>query len=174
MNRQALTSLIWALACSYGTAGVGAALTDLGPWYMALQHPAWKPPDPAFGAIWTGIFTLCAISGWLAWRGAHTLHARRQIIVVWGLNACLNVLWSAVYFKLQRPDWALFEVVWLWLSIVLLIVRLWRYSHGASALLLPYLVWVSIAAVLNLETVRLNGPFGAPQALQTMSITHQT
>ena len=68
-------------------------------------------------------------------------------------------MWSGLYFKLQRPDWALYEVVFLWLSIVALMVGLWRLSRWASWLLVTYWVWVSIAAVLNLQTVQLNGPF---------------
>jgi tryptophan-rich sensory protein len=82
------------------------------------------------------------------------------VAVLFGINALLNVLWSALYFKLQRPEWALLEVVFLWLSIVALIVGLWRLSRWASGLLIPYLLWVSVASLLNLETVRLNGPFG--------------
>jgi tryptophan-rich sensory protein len=81
------------------------------------------------------------------------------VAVLFGVNAVCNIVWSALYFKLQRPDWALVEVVFLWLSIVALIVGLWRLSRWGSGLLVPYLVWVSIAALLNLETVRLNGPF---------------
>ena len=159
MNRQAFISLTLALALSYATAGLGAALTDLGPWYFALRQPEWKPPDPAFGVIWTTIFTLCAISAWLAWQAANTQALRRRVLVLFAANALLNVVWSALYFKLQRPDWALLEVVFLWLSILALMVGLWRISRRASVLLVPYCVWVSIAAVLNLETVRLNGPF---------------
>lgn len=159
MNRQAIIRLVWAFALSYATAGIGAALTDLGPWYFALKHPAWKPPDAAFGVIWTTIFTLCAISGWLAWQAANTAALRRRVAVLFGANALLNILWSALYFKLQRPDWALLEVVFLWLSIVALIVGLWRLSRWASLLLLSYAVWVSAAAVLNWQTVQLNGPF---------------
>ena len=149
-----------AFALSYATAGIGAALTDLGPWYFALKQPGWKPPDAAFGVIWTTIFTLCAISGWLAWQAASTPAWRRRVAWLFGVNALLNILWSALYFKLQRPDLALFEVVFLWLSIVALIVGLWRLSRWASLLLVTYVLWVSIAAVLNLETVLLNGPFG--------------
>lgn len=159
MNRHALVSLVWAVVLSYATAGIGAALTDLGPWYAALRQPAWKPPDAAFGVIWTTIFTLCAISGWRAWQRADTVALRRRVVVLFGVNAILNIVWSALYFKLQRPDWALFEVVFLWLSIAALLIGLWRVSRGASLLLIPYWVWVSIAAVLNLETVHLNGPF---------------
>ena len=110
--------------------------------------------------IWSTIFTLCAISGATAWQAADTVALRRRVAGLFAANALLNVLWSALYFKLQRPDWALWEVVWLWLSIAALVVGLWRLSRWASALLLPYWVWVSIAAVLNFETVQLNGPFG--------------
>jgi tryptophan-rich sensory protein len=109
--------------------------------------------------IWTTIFTLCAISEWLAWQAADTRALRLRVAGLFGFNALCNIVWSALYFKLQRPDWALVEVVFLWLSIVALILALWRLSRWASAWLLSYLLWVSIAAVLNYETVRLNGPF---------------
>ena len=160
MNKAALRNLLVAFALSYATAGIGAALTELGPWYFALKHPAWKPPDAAFGVIWSTIFTLCAISGWLAWQAADTPTMRRRVAWLFGLNALLNILWSALYFKLQRPDWALFEVVFLWLSIQALIMGLWRLSRWASLLLITYWIWVTIAAVLNVQTVLLNGPFG--------------
>ena len=93
---------------------------------------------------------------------------RRVMVWLFLLNALLNVFWSGLYFKLQRPDWALFEVVGLWLSIVALIVVLWRHSRWASVLLVPYLLWVSIASVLNLETIRLNGPFDTSSPLKTV------
>jgi tryptophan-rich sensory protein len=159
MSRPSFFRLLLAVVLSYATAGIGGALTELGPWYFSLRHPDWKPPDVAFGVIWTTIFTLCAISAWLAWQAAATRALRWRVIALFSLNAILNVLWSALYFKLQRPDWALVEVVFLWLSIVALIVGLWRVSRWASGLLMPYLVWVSVAAVLNYETVVLNGPF---------------
>lgn len=161
INKASLSSLLAAFVLSYATAGIGAALTELGPWYFALKHPPWKPPDAAFGVIWTTIFTLCAISGWLAWQAADTPAWRRRVAWLFGVNALLNMLWSALYFKLQRPDWALFEVVFLWLSILALVMGLWRLSRWASLLLITYWVWVSIAAVLNVQTVMLNGPFGA-------------
>ncbi|RYF68792.1 MAG: tryptophan-rich sensory protein, partial [Comamonadaceae bacterium] len=70
------------------------------------------------------------------------------------------VLWSLLYFRLRRPDWALVEVVFLWLSILVLMIALHRHAKLATWLLLPYLVWVTFAGLLNLATVRLNGPFG--------------
>ena len=159
MNTATLRHFLVAFVLSYATAGIGGVLTELGPWYYALRQPDWKPPDAAFGIVWTTIFTLCAISGALAWRAADSAALRRRVLGLFGVNAVLNIVWSALYFKLQRPDWALIEVVFLWLSIVALIVGLWRLSRLASALLSPYLVWVSVASLLNLATVQLNGPF---------------
>ncbi len=78
---------------------------------------------------------------------------------LFAVNGFLNVFWSLLFFKLRRPDLALYENAIFWLSIVVLIVFLARRSVLASALLAPYLVWVSIAAVLNYEVVVLNGPF---------------
>lgn len=160
LHKASLSSLLVAFVLSYATAGLGAVLTELGPWYFALKHPPWKPPDAAFGVIWSTIFTLCAISAWLAWQAADTPALRRRVVWLFGINAVLNIFWSALYFKIQRPDWALFEVVFLWLSILALIMGLWRLSRWASLLLVTYWIWVSIAAVLNVQTVILNGPFG--------------
>jgi tryptophan-rich sensory protein len=159
INSATLKTFAIAFALSYLTAGIGAGLTELGPWYFSLKHPEWKPPDPYFGVIWSTIFTLCAISGALAWQSAQGPNDKKRIILLFATNAFLNILWSAIYFKLQRPDYALFEVVFLWLSILFLIMGLWRINKKAVMLLIPYWVWVSIATVLNVATVKLNGPF---------------
>jgi tryptophan-rich sensory protein len=84
---------------------------------------------------------------------------REWVIGLFALNGFFNVLWSTLFFALRRPDWALIEVVLLWFSILLPIVVFWRYAKPASLYLLPYLVWVSFAAFLNLTVVRLNAPF---------------
>jgi benzodiazapine receptor len=158
MRRRWRPILVAALA-AIAVAATGTTLTELGPWYHSLREPAWKPPDAAFGAIWTAIFALAAISGVLAWRNARTKSGRQWIIGLFAANGFLNVLWSLLFFKLHRPDIAIVEVGLLWLSILALIVTLFRRSALASALMVPYLVWVSIAALLNYDVVVLNGPF---------------
>jgi tryptophan-rich sensory protein len=158
-NQAALKTYAIAFALSYLTAGIGGGLTELGPWYFALKHPDWKPPDPYFGVIWSVIFTLCAISGAMAWQTATTPAQQKRVLGLFAVNAFLNILWSAIYFKFHRPDLAVFEVVFLWLSILLLVMGLWNLSKKAALLLVPYWVWVTIATVLNVETVKLNGPF---------------
>jgi translocator protein len=84
---------------------------------------------------------------------------RAQWLGALAANGALNIFWSWLFFKARRPDWALAEVVLLWLSIVLLIVIARRHDLIAALLLGPYLLWVAFAAMLNLAVVRLNGPF---------------
>ena len=152
---------VWiAAASAVAVAMLGALMTDLGPWYAALRQPAWKPPDWVFGPVWTTIFSLAAIAGVNGWRRAPDRESRERMLLLFAANAFLNVLWSLLFFRLHRPDWALIEVPLLWLSVLALIVLLARFARLAACLLVPYLIWVAIAALLNWQTVRLNGPFG--------------
>jgi tryptophan-rich sensory protein len=158
---SSISKPVWVAAlAALAVAGLGGLMTDIGPWYRGLVRPSWQPPDWAFGPAWTTIFALAAISGVTAWRDAPDQRSREWLLVLFALNGFLNVFWSLLYFRLHRPDWALIEVVFLWLSVLLLIVVLGRYSRLAAGLLLPYLAWVTFAGALNLASVRLNGPFG--------------
>ena len=150
-----------AAVSAVGVAVLGGLMTELGDWYYGLQQPPWKPPDWLFGPAWTLIFALAATAGVTAWRAIPQKAQREWLLVLFALNGFLNVLWSLLFFRLQRPDWAQFEVAFLWLSIVVLIGFVIRYSRRAAWLLLPYLAWVSFAALLNGAVVRLNAPFGA-------------
>ncbi len=149
-----------AAVAAVAVAGMGGFLTVIGPWYRSLVQPRWKPPDWMFGPAWTVIFLFIAWAGVHAWEDAPNAASRRCVIALFALNGALNILWSLLYFRLRRPDWAFYEVVPLWISIVLLIVAFAGWSPFAAWLLVPYLVWVTFAAVLNRTTVRLNGPFG--------------
>ena len=154
-------AVLVAAASALAVAAIGGSLTTVGPWYHGLHKPGWTPPDVAFGVIWTAIFAFTAVSGVTAWRAARTPVTREWIIGLFALNGFLNVLWSLLFFRLQRPDWALVEVAPFWLSIFALIVFIARFSRWGGAALVPYLVWVSIAALLNYDIVHLNAPFGA-------------
>jgi len=135
--------------------GIGGAATEIGPWYYSLVKPAWQPPDWAFGPIWTLIYITTGIAGVRAWRLGDEQQQRHFLGAVL-INCVLNLLWSLLFFKIQRPDLALIEVVVLWLSIVPLVLLPMRYSPRSTLLMLPYLAWVSVAAYLNLTIVRLN------------------
>lgn len=160
MTRPPLRPLLAGAAAALAVAGLGGAMTDIGPWYQALAKPSFQPPDWAFGPAWTVIFALCVLAGVDAWQRAPDARARANVITLFSLNAVLNVVWSLLFFRLRRPDWALAEIGLLWGSIVLLAAVLGRHAPRVRWLLAPYLAWVSFAAVLNWATVRLNGPFG--------------
>jgi translocator protein len=161
-RRQSWAPVLAGAIAATVIAGLGAAMTDLGPWYQGLRKPEWQPPDWLFGPAWTLIFALAALSFVAAWRAAPDRRSRAWIVGLFALNGLFNVLWSAFFFRLRRPDWALLEVCLLWLSILMLIVALARVSRLASRLLIPYLAWVTLAALLNLAVVRLNYPFQEP------------
>lgn len=154
-----LRPVLVAAAAAVLVALLGATMTDLGPWYQDLRKPAWQPPDWLFGPVWTLVFALAALSGTLAWRSVPDRAGRDWIVGLFGLNGVLNILWSALFFRAERPDWALLEVGALWLSILLLILFLARRTVAAGWLLVPYLAWVTFAAFLNWAVVRLN-PLG--------------
>ena len=158
--RRRWPAVVVAALAALGVATLGAQVTELGPWYYALRKPAWQPPDWLFGPAWTLIFGLTAIAGVQAWTHAPDRAGRARVLWLFALNAALNVLWSVLFFRLHRPDWALFEVAFLWLSIVLLMVAFGSWSRWIVWLLMPYLAWVTFASAVNWAVVRLNGPFG--------------
>ena len=139
----------------------GGVLTVVGPWYEGLRFPSWRPPNWLFGPAWTLIFICIAASGILAWEGAETNDQRNWLIALLAVNGVFNVLWSALFFRMQRPDWALADLVLLWLSILALVITAFGISDAAGWFMCPYLAWVSFAGLLNFKIVQLNRPFGA-------------
>ncbi len=154
-----LPALLAGLA-ALAVAFLGGTITPIGPWSQGLAQPEWAPPRPAFGIVWTLVFACAAVAAVSAWESAPDRRARELLIGLFALNGFLNLLWSFIFFRLQRPDWAMAELVLLWLSIAGLVAVCGRYSRLAASLLLPYLAWVSVAGLLNWEVVQLNGPFG--------------
>ncbi|CAN5360584.1 tryptophan-rich sensory protein [soil metagenome] len=138
----------------------GGLSTQIGPWYRDLKKPSWNPPNWLFGPAWTVILGLAAWSGVLAWNGAPDGSAHAKIAVLFGANMLFHFLWSPLFFTLKRPDWALIEAPFLWLSVLGLVMGTSPYSPLASWLVVPYLAWVSFAVVLNATIVKLNAPFG--------------
>jgi tryptophan-rich sensory protein len=138
---------------------LGATITEIGPWYHGLTQPRWAPADGAYGVAWTIIYALTAMAGITAWLATARARDREWLLGLFALNGFLNILWSLLFFQLHRPDWALIEVIALWLSVAILIVTIWRRSMTGAVLLLPYLLWVTFAGYLNLQVVHLNGPF---------------
>ena len=147
-----------ALASVLFCAVAGGLMTDVGPWYESLNFPRLRPPNWLFGPAWTIIFLLIAASGVVAWDAADS-DSRARIAVLFAINGVLNVLWNPLFFKLRRPDWALYELLPFWLSVLALVVVLFRISSLAGWIISPYLAWVTFAGWLNWSVVLLNRPF---------------
>jgi benzodiazapine receptor len=165
--------ILVAVAAACLLALVGGLATDIGPWYRNLVKPSWQPPNWLFGPAWTLIFGLTAWAGVLGWTGAADASQRTVVVVAFAVNGLLNMLWSVLFFSRRRPDWALIEVVALWLSILAMIAVLSPLTGRGCLLLLPYLLWVSFAAYLNLTIVRLNAPFGSQATRSARGPKHE-
>ena len=124
-----------------------------GAWYRGLEKPSWTPPNRAFPIVWSVLYLLIAVSGWLVWREAGFL------IIPFGIflgQMILNFLWSMLFFGRRRPDLAFLDITLLGFAIAANILAFWPYSRTAALLLVPYLAWVFVAGALNLQVWRLN------------------
>lgn len=160
MGRTWLLPTAIAGLAALAVAIMGATITDIGPWYHQLAQPRWAPPEAAYSVAWTIIYALTALAAVTAWLAIDRRAEQEWLIGLFALNGFLNIAWSLLFFRLHRPDWALFEVLALWLSVLALILFVWRRSMMAAVLLVPYLLWVTLAGYLTMTIVRLNGPFG--------------
>ena len=126
-------------------------------WYREIRKPAWTPKDWVFPTVWTPLYVMIAASGWLVWREAGFAGAALPLLV-WLAQLALNAGWSALFFGLKKPGLAFAEVLTLWFAVALNILLFWPISTTAALLLVPYLVWVTIASALNFQVWRMNTP----------------
>lgn len=147
-------SLLWFAGACFLAALSGAVFAP-GAWYESLDKPSWVPPNWAFPVVWSLLYVMIALSGWMVYKTAGW-SAAMVPLALYGVQLVLNFLWSAIFFGMKRMDLALFEVGLLWLSIAALIVVFYPINAVAGLMLIPYLIWVTIAASLNLAMVRLN------------------
>ena len=126
-----------------------------GEWYRGLDKPFFTPPNWLFGPVWSLLYLAMATTAWLVWK------ERREAAIgiplaVYGIHLLLNGLWSWLFFGLHWPGVAFGEIVLLAFTILAVILLFWRIRPLAGALLIPYLAWVSFAALLNLSLWFLN------------------
>jgi tryptophan-rich sensory protein len=133
-------------------AAPSGALFKPGEWYESLRKPNWTPPKWAFPVVWSILYVMIAYAGWLVW----TTVGWSLPMALWVLQIVANALWSYFFFGLRRMDLALIDVGILWLSVAFFILAAWPVVPLASLLFVPYLAWVSAAAMLNYSVRRLN------------------
>ena len=139
-----------------GAVGTVYTLKEITTWYVSLLKPGWTPPNWAFGPIWSTLYVLMGISLFLVWREGLGRKDVRIAILVFAIQLFLNVLWSIIFFGTHNIFWGLVFVIILWISILINIIVFYRISKPAGLILIPYLLWVSIASYLNYSVFLLN------------------
>lgn len=139
-----------------GFLGSFATRDSVTTWYAQLSRPSFTPPDWTFGVVWPVLYVMMGISAFLIWNVGID---KRQVKVALGcfaLQLILNGLWAPIFFGLHLIGLALVEIVILWAAILMTILAFWKVSKPAALLLLPYILWVSFAVVLNAGLFLLN------------------
>ena len=153
-NRLALAFFI---ALTFGAAFIGSIFTSssVDSWYRELIKPAWTPPGWIFGPVWTLLYLAMAIAAWLVWR-QRAFSNVTAVLLLFAVQLVLNAAWSAVFFGLQNPGLAFLNIVLLWGAIVATMIAFWRIIALAGWLFVPYILWVTFAAALNLAILQMN------------------
>jgi translocator protein len=150
--------LVVLVAICFAAAGIGGAVTTpkIDNWYATLVKPDWNPPNWIFGPVWSVLYLGMAIAAWLVWRHGGVAGAVGSLML-FGAQLVLNLAWSCLFFGLQNPGAAFVDIVLLWAAIAATMAAFWSRSTLAGLLFVPYLAWVSFAAVLYFVVWRLNG-----------------
>lgn len=154
---RSLLGLLFFFVVTFLAAAAGVTASMNAPdVYAKIVQPSWAPPAWLFGPVWSALYCMMAVAAWLVWR-------KREDFLV---DLCLSVylvhlifqgLWSWLFFAWGRADFAMFDILLLWLMIAWMIIVFWRISRIAAVLMIPYLLWVTFASVLNGTLWFLNG-----------------
>ena len=137
-------------------AGLGGRLSDgSDEWYAGLEKPSFTPPPIAFPVVWTGMYALFAVSGFMVWRAPKS-RRRRRALWLWGASLVLNAAWSPIFFGMRRPGSALLDLAALGLVTGAYAKAARKVDRRAARMTLPYLGWLGFAAALNEEVWRRN------------------
>lgn len=153
LARNIIALIAW-IALSFVPAIIGSQYTP-GEWYRTLSKPSWTPPGFLFGPVWTFLYASMGVAAWLVWRRAG-LSAAGPALVLFIAQLILNGAWSWIFFGLHKPGMAFAEILLLWAAILGTLITFWDRQVMAGVLFIPYLAWVSFAAVLNFTIWRLN------------------
>jgi len=158
VNGSSLLKLLASFAVVLAAGGIGsfATMRAIPTWYQGLTKPPFNPPGWLFGPAWTVLYLMMAVAAWLVWKQGWGAPGVKLALGVFLVQLVLNALWSVFFFGLRSPLAGLVDIVVLWLAILGTIVLFFRVSIPAGILLLPYIAWVSFAAVLNAAILRLN------------------
>jgi tryptophan-rich sensory protein len=156
MRIKSVSKLVYSVIICQVAGLVGGLFTSssVSTWYAELNKPAFNPPSWVFSPVWITLYLLMGVSLYLVW--VSEKKESKAALYVFGVQLALNVIWSVIFFGLRAPFYAFIWIVILWAAILLMIVKFYRVSGWAAYLQLPYLLWVTFAAVLNFSLFYLN------------------
>jgi benzodiazapine receptor len=150
--------LIGCIVCCEAAGIIGSIFTaqSVRTWYVELRKPFFSPPNWIFAPVWITLYAMMGIALYLTWQKTETVDVPRAAFIAFIVQLALNALWSFLFFGLRSPLWGFVEITFLWTAIVVTIVLFWKVSNAAALLLIPYLLWVTFAGVLNYSLWHLN------------------
>ena len=137
---------------------IGSVFTapNIQAWYAYLEKPFFSPPNWLFAPAWITLYTLMGIAAFLVWQKRQEPGAKLALWL-YGIHLVLNSLWSVIFFGLHNLSLAFFEILVLWVLILIITFRFYKIRRVAGILFIPYILWVSFASVLNFAVWQLNG-----------------
>jgi translocator protein len=157
MKSKDVIKLIVSIAAPLLAGGVGAVVTTpaISTWYATLNKPWFTPPDWLFGPVWTLLYILMGLALFLVWRSPKS-RTRDIGIALFAVQLAVNVFWSFAFFGLENTLYGVLTIIPLWVLIAATIFQFYKVSKGAAFLMVPYILWVSIATALNTAVYLLN------------------
>ena len=157
MNTTQIMKLVASLLLPLGLGAIAGMFTAqaVPEWFASLNKPSFSPPNWLFGPVWTALYILMGISFFLVWK-MDPGRERNLAILVFLLQLLLNFGWSFIFFYFKMIGFALFEIVVLWISIIIMLVLFYRIKPLAAFMNIPYLLWVTFATILNAAYYFLN------------------
>ena len=157
MNKSQVFKLIASLTLPLGLGAIAGLFTAeaVPEWYETLNRPSFNPPNWLFGPVWSTLYLLMGISLFLIWKQSAS-KVRNVAIFIFLLQQALNFGWSFIFFYFNMIGFALIEIILLWISIVIMLVLFYKIKPAAAYINIPYLLWVTFAALLNASYYFLN------------------
>jgi translocator protein len=158
MDWNGVIKLVISILASFAAGGIGSIFTfqAIPTWYAGLKKPPYTPPNWAFGPVWTALYILMGISVFLIWKNGLDINGALLAFTLFWIQLVLNALWSIIFFGIKSKGGGVVTIVVLWLLILATIIASFRVSGWSGVLLVPYIVWVSIASYLNIGVWMLN------------------
>ncbi len=158
MKKSDILKLIVSLIICQLAGFVGSLFTtpSIPTWYASLEKPSFNPPNWVFSPVWISLFVVMGISLFLVWQKSLHYPGVRGAMLWFAIQLFLNMLWSVLFFGLKSPLFAFIGIIFLWVAIFLTLVKSFKVSRLAGVLLVPYICWVSFAAILNFSIWNLN------------------